>query len=212
MDNISPEEKLLNLIKKNGDEKENNAEVSPEQTPLSDEADSAKKEPIATVKKHGPLRNNFLVYNKILLLLFVGFVALMVYGYLYPYKSTTNIPEKIKIVDSVDIVEEQINKMPEVSHYTNKLSGRNLFKIFETPKPKQQAPDKPKVTLAQVMAGYDFVGILFGDTPQAIVEEKRSGKSSYVSEGQKVGEVTVEKIEKGKVTVRYDEETMTINI
>ncbi len=215
-ENISPEEKLLHLIKgQNGSApagKDNSLPSSASSAAGREEAGEAVPEGVVLNKKEPKLKDQFIVLNKGLVLLLVVIAGIMVLGYIFPYQSKVSIPDRIPVASSTGLMEEKVGERPRLSYYTAKMGGRKMFKIFEPPRPKAKKQEKPKVTLQQLLAGYTFVGIIGGDPPQVIVEDKKSGQNHYLTAGQNVGEIKIEDVQRGKVTVSHEEETMDINI
>lgn len=218
-ENISPEEKLLNLIKKgNSNPKDTVPEPSPSAQGKNKKKEESVQEPEKTQKGIGPvpkkIRKKVIAYfsllNKFLIICILGAIIYLVFGYLFPYKSEIVIPGVVSVGERV--IDEAPEPQGPLSHYTGVLSQRQMFKLYEAPKPKPTGPPKPKVTLQQLLGGYTFVGIIFGDVPQAIVEERRTGQSFYLTSGQYLGEIKIEKIEKGKITVSYEDERMDVSI
>ena len=202
--NNSPEEKLLNLIKQGKTGPKNNGSAEPPKP---------KPAPVSKVvfkKKKSGFRSLLLV-NRILLVVVVSALIYLVLSFIFPYRSATKIPARVSLKEEMDRETEEQKKSP-ITHYTNVLSRRQMFKMYELPRPKTKEPAKPRVTLQQLLGGYTFVGIIFGDNPQAIVEQKKTGQSYYLVAGQFLGEIKIEKIEKGKITVSYGEEVLAINI
>jgi len=220
-EHISPEEKLLNLIKR-GDAA--NKPDKPLETVASvvntENADSVKRvNPKKTYlsqipRKTGKNKNKiFSMLNKAFIAITAMSAVYLLIGYLYPYKGKEYV-EKGEINSGLNsnLDSGVPAPMPSISKYTDVLGKRQMFKIYETPAPKPTEPTKPKVTLQQIIAGYTFVGILFGDEPQAIVEDKKSGQSFYLKAGQNLGEIKIESVERGKVTLSCGDEVMDINI
>jgi hypothetical protein len=56
---------------------------------------------------------------------------------------------------------------------------------------------------ADLIKGINLVGIISGVNPQAIIEDKASQKSFYLSRGQFLGELCIEDIQEGKVILSY---------
>lgn len=208
-DNISPEEKLLDLIKKG---KDNIKDIPPEQ-PKQEKSAEGPVAPIGVPKKiRIRYASPFSILNKFLIIAVICAIVYMVFAYKYPYKPETEISSHVEIEKGEGAIGETPKPLPPVSHYMDIMSRRQMFKLYEVPKPKPQGPTKPKVTLQQLLAGYTFVGVIFGDVPQAIVEEKKTGQSFYLTAGQFLGEIKIEKIERGRITVSYEDESMDISI
>ena len=56
------------------------------------------------------------------------------------------------------------------------------------------------------------MGIVPGDEPQAIIEDKKSGQTFFLKEGEKILNMEIEKISTGKVLLNYDGETITLSL
>lgn len=207
-ENISPEEKLLDIIKKGANNTKN---TPPEQAEQEAPAEPAPK---ASLPKKIDIKSakTFSILNKFLILAGMCTAAYMIISYIYPYTPKSGILERVEPEKGGELLAGTPKAPPPASYYTDILSRRQMFKLYEVPKPKPSGPPKPKVTIQQLLAGYTFIGVIFGDVPQAIVEEKRTGQSFYLTAGQFLGEIKIEKIERGRITVSYEDESMVISI
>lgn len=208
----SPEEKILDLIRNNGVEKKDfsNPNISIEE---SESKLKIKKDDVILPKKiDGGKTNVFMLLNRVLIVVILLALIYVVLSYVYPYKGKAIISKEDELNISSEGVGESLEQMQPATHYIDILSKRQMFKMFEVPKPKSAEPQKPKITLQQMLGGYTFIGILFGDNPQAVVEDKKTGQSFYLTAGQYLGEIKIDNIEKGKVSVSYDDQKMDINI
>lgn len=210
---ISPEEKLLNLIKGGGGDSKDTLSSKKESREVVQKPTQPPKGIASVPKKVKPKGIKFLlILNRLLIISMITAIIYMIFGYMHSYRSNVQIPEKVELKPGEGL-EQQPTKTPLlVSYYTDVLAKRQMFKLYEVPKLKPTGPPKPKVSIQQLISGYTFVGILFGDVPQAIVEDKKTGQSFYLTAGQSLGEIKIEKIEKGRVTVSYEGETMNISI
>ncbi len=50
----------------------------------------------------------------------------------------------------------------------------------------------------------NLVGIIMGDAPQAVIEDKKNQKTYYVNKGQFVGDKQIDDIQSGKVIIQYN--------
>lgn len=218
-ENIPPEEKLLNLIK-NSKKETKNPQPETGSTNIQEEKGSpvSKKGKAKKVISGVPAKRKttgsriYSLINRLLVIAVLLSLAYSVLSYFSKYKSDTDVLERKEEGAKEEKGEELAVTSRPLSYYTDVISGRQIFKVVEAPVQKQAGPAKPKITLSQLLGGYTFVGIIFGDVPQAIVEEKKSGQSFYLTEGQMLGEIKIDKIEEGKITVTYEEETMDVRI
>ena len=158
IDGISPEEKLLNLIKgsRESEEKKGVPRQVEETSQVKKESKSKEQIP-ASVKKRGKeLGNPFPLLNRFLVLGMLGVLIYMGLGYIFPYKSKTEIPEHVEVSKAPELAEKGIGVLPPLSNYTGVVGGRQIFKVYEPPRPKPVGPSKPKVTLQQLLSGYTF--------------------------------------------------------
>jgi len=168
--------------------------------------------PVNLIKRKRPSGSLISYLNKFLVFGMAIGLAYMILGYKFPYKSKVHIPKHISKSGMLGESKNSLGVLPPLSDYIGTISHRQIFKIYEPPRPKIQAPKKAKPSIQQVLSGYTFVGIIFGNPSQAIIEEKRSGQSYYLSAGQYLGDIKIEKVEKGKVTVSYNGKTMDVRI
>lgn len=216
-ENSSPEEKLLELIKRGANpDKIGTKDTSPQppkqEKSVEEPAPRPKSIPAVSRKAKTRYTKSFSVLNKFLVVLVVCVIVYMVLAYVKnPYKSKTEISSEVEVETGGELLEDT-PASPPISHYVEILGGRQMFKLYEVPKPKPVGPPKPRVTLQQLLAAYTFIGVIFGDVPQAIIEEKRTGQSFYLTAGQYLGEIKIERIERGRITVSYEDEMMDVSI
>jgi hypothetical protein len=214
--NISPEEHLLNLIKNGkGNIKEVSSEIAkPEIVGATQSQDKAleKKHVFIQVKIKNSKKKSFSFVNKILAVLLFFSLVYAALSFLYPFKEKERMNSATNRAGKETLAENDIAQAQPLSYYSDSVSKRQMFKIFEAPKPKTVEQQKPKITLQQLLGGYTFVGIIFGDVPQAIVEDKKSGQSFYLTSGQMLGDIKINNVEQGRVSVSLGDETMDINI
>lgn len=113
-----------------------------------------------------------------------------------------------------------------LEYYLSPIRKRALFKIVrdEPPAPpaplvvKPAAPAAPSVsvvpvkTLAELSADLSLVGVLQSAEPQAIILNRKSQKTHYLSVGQAIGEIRVVKIQQDRVTLGYNDETLDLSM
>lgn len=191
-DNISPEEKLLRLIR--GEKKA-----------------KAPKEAIPTIANlKSPLKNSVyslaniyltpaVVQKIMVVLLAVSFVCLLA-SFIYPLVASKKIvlPQvPLKKTEALSLTLEA-----ELKPYEFYLQSARQRQIFGNSVVQEKS-------VAQVAANLDIVkemslvGIISGDNPQAIIEDKATQKTYYVTKGQFIGEIQIEEILEGKIIISY---------
>lgn len=86
----------------------------------------------------------------------------------------------------------------DYSFYSSEISNKNIFGQGQEGSPEQimAAPE-------DVAASLGLVGVVAGDNPQAIIEDKKAQKTYYLTKGQSFNGMTVEEISEGKVVLDY---------
>ena len=83
--------------------------------------------------------------------------------------------------------------------YQKALSNRQ---IFTTPNISAE-PAAKSASVEALVKDITLMGIMSGDSPQAILEDQKTHKTYYLNKGQYIGEFQVEDIQDGKVILNY---------
>ena len=218
---ISPEEKLLSIIKG----KQNIPEGAAPRTEIKD-TEPAPRVPwnkiddyISAVLKNDFLKNSILdaralkVFNK-----YTVIIAALIAGYLIldiilvsPSRKAATLIAKAAVSGPLAGPAEKIIPIEtkSYSYYSNRISARNIFgggSYLQTD--SQTTGMDPSAELSGGNLG--LVGIIPGGNPQAIVEDKKNQKTYYLLKGQSINGITVEDIDKDKVMLEYRDKKMTL--
>jgi type II secretory pathway component PulC len=68
--------------------------------------------------------------------------------------------------------------------------------------PKQEVVQTQ--ALEQAVSNYKLVGIIWSDTPQAMIEDTKAGKTNLLNENEIMGDFKIKKIERDKVIITKD--------
>lgn len=207
----SPEEKLLSLIRNK--KKKTEAADAP-QAPAEAQAGtiiSKADARIDGVLKSGLFRskifepsalkrvNRYLVL--ILSVLVLYFLADLVF--VRPYKNVQLLVSKTVAEQNSRTLADDMKKIAavkEYSAYSGAAPGRGVFGQA------QSGPAASEDVAAQgsISDRVGLVGIITGDNPQAIIEDKKAQKTYYLNKGQSFDGYVVEEILEGKVTLDYE--------
>jgi len=218
---ISPEGKLLSIIKA----KQNTPEEVAPKLKIKDisvpRASWSKVDDyISAVLKNDFLKNSILDarilkdFNK-----YAVIIAALIAGYLIldiilasPSRKAATLLAKVSVSKPLVVIPAG-KRMPietkGYSYYSNRMSGSNIFggsSFIQTE--SQTTGMEPSAELSGDSLG--LVGIIPGDNPQAIVEEKKNQKTYYLVKGQSINGITVEDINENKVTLEYKGKRMTL--
>lgn len=185
-ENISPEEKLLKLIK--GEKSIN----------LSDKTSQKDKDGGSAVNKKAQAVN-FRLGNNVLfrlaLLLIVISVAYLIGTFIYPWVGLN----KVKLPDpEVASIEQSVERKTDVKPYEFYAQGMKNSQIFGSIASQGNAEPAANIK-SEIIKDINLVGIISGDNPQAVIEDKKTQKTYYVTKGQLIGDLLVDDIQEGKI-------------
>ncbi|MDO8525268.1 MAG: hypothetical protein Q7S07_02125 [Candidatus Omnitrophota bacterium] len=209
---VSPEEKLLGLIKKK------------RKTPVGARADTAEAQnrPVVSVMakadervskmlKSGILKNKFFepsalkAMNRylaaILGILILYLLADMIF--IRPYKDVQALIARSAAVPGekrLSLNSEKVVPVKDYSAYSNAIPQTMVF-----------GQSSPAEEAAGDIAGQiGLVGIITGDSPQAIIEDKKAQKTYYLNKGQSFNGYMVEDILEDRVILACEGKKMSL--
>ncbi len=184
-DNISPEERLLRLIK---------GEKKPSQSPSLSNPDTL-------LAKKIPRLSYAFLQKSIAMLIIVSFIYLTG-SFIYPLMNLNKIKLPVLVKEDKSL-EPKIEPRAEIKPYEFYLEGVRNHKIFDVATTSQISTPVSAANL-DLIKDLSLVGIVSGDNPQAIIEDKKSQKTYYLMKGQFIGELQLEEIQEGKVILSYN--------
>lgn len=210
-DNVSPEEKLLKLIR--GQKKE--------------DAAIGKKSPVVAVLADIDLKPNLrsgaftsskqlLSLSSVTKVIWVVFAISCVYligSFIYPLFGLKEIkfsglPEDEVAMPQVELKQGQ----KPYEFYLEGIRGRQIFTSASTQNQQQLTKDLPGEVNSDLIKDITLVGIISGENPQAVIEDKKTQKTYYVTKGQFIGEFEVKDIQKGKIILNYKDQKYELYI
>ena len=184
-DSISPEERLLRLIK--GQKKENGA------------INSGVSLNHAT-QGHPRITFTILSLYRFLTIAFVFSLVYFAFSLFWPVIGPKKIalPEVAKEDAPEPKIELKQNTRP-IEFYLDGLKDSHIFSA----QPTTETTKPPPAINSDAVKDINLVGIISGANPQVIIEDKKTQKTYYVNKGQAVGEFIIEEIGTGKVIINY---------
>jgi len=185
-ENISPEEKLLRLIR--GQKKHS----QPQQTSF----------PSASIMppKKIMIRIHALGIRRVLIWIFTFSCIYLAFSLVYPWFGNKKIslpkPSTEKITNLIPAKNQEAVKPLE--YYEREISGQRIFG-----NPAGAGATQPAAVNVDLLKDINLIGIISGENPQAIIEDKKSSKTYYVSKGQFIQDIEVADIQEGKIIVNY---------
>lgn len=209
-DNLSPEEKLLKLIRgaqKNNPQAHNPPETAAQKQPLWQSAftrpDKKKRALVLPDEFFTPAN-----LQRILWLVIAVLVVYLVASLVYPLVGLREIklpkaePAEKNISETVSQKEAQ-----SLEFYLQSMRDKPLFGGSA-----EGVSAANIATEAESIKDINLVGVILGDNPQAIIQDKKSEKTTYVSKGQFIGDYQVEEIKEGKVILNRNGQRFELSI
>jgi hypothetical protein len=205
-DSLSPEEKLLKLIR--GEKKQ---KAPPSVT--AREGISVKQAIPAPIDDQPPVKGfvpkvtavrpkSFPLYPLIGIAGTLSFIFLIA-AFLYPVMGLGKIrlPEVVKEEGAL-LSSEAGPQVEPLETYLEGLKARQIFAAATASEATAVSPVAVKNTL-DLFKDITLVGIISSDPPQAVIEDKKTQKTYYLSRGQSLGDLKVDDIQEGKVVLDY---------
>ena len=212
-DNISPEEKLFNIIQKekkapSGDTDKKKVERRPLISERLRHFFSAAK-PAFSVDFH---RIELKKLNKLLVVIVIILAAAVIYNLTVRRPSIAKITAEISKIEFQKMKKSAIENFKPLSAYLENVEKRNILHPAPVAKKKSDTPGKRKPVMASTLTnmskGLKLKGISWGKSPKAMIKDEKDDKIYFVKPGQTVGSsgVEVKSISKDKVLIGYGTE------
>jgi hypothetical protein len=198
---LSPEGRLLALIK--GMPKAPEPEKPVRSKPIKSMAAflRSKKAHIGIRPERVPV-----LANRMLAVLFILLSLYLVSDILFMrphFNIAASAPERPNKAAAINKVRQMNGSQPEVkdySAYQAQMSGRTLFGQASVGQDKA----KDITTSASMAELFALVGIIPGDNPKAIIEDKKEFKTYYLAKGESFNGFIVDEISDGSVKLVYE--------
>ncbi|MBU0477857.1 hypothetical protein KKC91_04740 [bacterium] len=192
MNNFHPEDRLLRLIR--GEKKE------------WEGSDRLKQ--VLSVLKTKPIVS----INQILSVIISMLLIYTAYVWIRPGPSEEMLIASprgvsLKSIDKKQQIGLKSQNLEPSSFYSSMAKKRNLFKQLTA---NSVILPEAGVDIRQVIKDLNLVGIVLDESPQAIIEDRKTKSVHYVNEGSTVGELKVSKISESSVTLSYGLETIDL--
>lgn len=121
--------------------------------------------------------------------------------FIYPFTSLKKI--KLPSLTQEKTNELKIKTWEEIrplESYLSDVQNRQIFTVLSV----SQETEQPAIVMnMDLVKDLSLVGIISGEPPQAIIEDKKAQKTYTLTAGQSFGEFRLESIEEGKVLATY---------
>jgi len=202
---FSPEEKLLRLIK--GSAKKDADKNKTETNPPFQQNSSSPAKSISSAMSFMTRGINIKGANPVLLIIFI---CLLVY-FLIDVAHNPYYKKEVEIVAEAEkepaaVKEKTSSGIEPYSYYTSGVEDRNVF----LPQESDVSPVMAGPSMDEISSNLSLIGIIAGDKPQAIIEDKKAGKSYFLYKGGLVGQAKIIDISEDSVTMEYNGQTFEL--
>jgi hypothetical protein len=231
-EDITPEEKLLRLIKgkkpagqKPMDQKPGGQK--PVGLPLGTSSQHADSKGRSTMKRpvlDAANLKRYLIGNVTKVLVFLS-ISVIIYFLLDSFVITPYYRQKISRIDvkpeSVQQTREATNETPDAiegkapaatgepakpySYYSKDISSRNIFRA-----PAQKEAEVIEDEFKKARERFSLIGIITGAQLQAAIEDKASKRTYFVYKGEQIEDVVVDDVLDNKVILDYKGQTFDL--
>ena len=200
-DDMTPEDRLLKIIE--------NPDVQKRPVPLSAKVRSLNlesiKEWISGLKadKNILKRINLRLISKVMAVICVIITLIWIFDFASGGMALAKRFKKISSLESLSSSKAQARPRLDVSidDAVAQARRRNIFTFLPT---KEEAASA--VSAGPTLSNFKLVGILWSDSPQAMIENAKEQKTYFVAKGDRIGELDVKDIMRDKVILSKDEQ------
>lgn len=221
---LGPEERLLRLIKGQHKTQAPQQVPAPAAQTAPQQKTGAEKGIPALEKK--PFINNILSFSKkidpfkaaaiVLAMFFIGGVFYFISEISRKEQPPIDVERLISLSEK-----EKTQQAPAVAQETRPRGNveteeeilppaRELFGAPVTRETTQVMEQGP--SMAELAKDLNLVGVITGDNPQAIIENKKTRQTYYLSEGENILEFKIKKIDKAIVILEHNGETIKLSL
>ena len=148
-----------------------------------------------------------------IILIILGLIVVSV------FISLRNIPKTAEFNNTASLsaareltVSDRAEKSRPFSYYNDIIGKHQLFKIIGGQEGKTQKTSPGAPLAAELLKNYSLIGVVGGDDPQAIIEDKKAKQTYYLKKGQPLGEYKIRNIQDGRVILENDGQTAELSI
>jgi len=195
-DSSSPEDKLLRLIR--NPKKPQIAQDQKAKTQKLNSGAGANTGTDLRLKPNTAKAKSFLNPGKVFFGLFAACGAFLISTLIYPWIGLKNF--RLPKISEKSTEEKRLAKdaAKPLEEYMQSVKGRRIFSGAAI-----QGTSLINVANFDLIKDISLVGIISGENPQAVIEDKKAQKTFYVNKGQFIGEMQVEDIQEGKIIINY---------
>lgn len=203
---ISPEEKLLKLIRENKEQDREEIKIlKKKKTKIRHNIDFRK---LFSFFKCIHIKAFFCHGTRPILMCVI---MLLFYFIWHQFQVDTTVNFTInKVKAEKEKIFEEAIKLKPYSYYETELGNKSLFSpiIIEKSTPVSKGSTE---NISEMCKTYRLKGIIMGERPEAFIEDTKFQRTSTVTIGDTIGNLTVMDIKEGRVVLGYEQESYELS-
>lgn len=194
-ENSLPEEKLLRLIR---------GKKNPEVAVTGVPGGTAIKNSLKISFFMPDAVRHLITLRRVIFFLLVLACMYLAYTFVSPLLEAKNgnFPIVSESEAVVGLDKEVKNEAKPFESYLEGIQGKQIFSVGTMNTP--DAGLQQAAVNAEKIKDITLMGVISGDNPQAIIEDKKLQKTFYLAPGQLIGDFKVEEIQEGKVVLSFN--------
>ena len=116
--------------------------------------------------------------------------------------------EKAPVQDKKPVAQDKTGA--SFDEYQKLINAKAIFASPVTGMRKASVPEGP--SLNDLTKDLKLVGIMPGDIPQAIIEDKKNNQTLFLKEGETINDIKIKNISTGKVVLARNDEIVTLSL
>ena len=204
-EHISPEEKLLKLIRKK------DRRAPKEDHTVKEKSNSSNISQKNSIKNEEG-RRVFVVLNKFLILVSIVLLIYIGYEFLFTHQDVNAILKEPESTSAPQWKEADLKvALPEPKPYTYYTVQIEKRDIFESPLFNKKADDIKAVTnIPELTKNLKLVGIVLDKTSEAIVEDLDAKETFFLHKGERIKDAVIDDIQENKIILLYGDQKVEL--
>lgn len=218
MDDISPEERLFNVIK------EGNAPAAKKMGIEGKPSEQNKGTAGCVLKWQEGARDRFFkicssgknclsdidieAAGKILMVICGALVIFLLADFIRLTPNIKRVYKKISAQPASGLKKKTVTLLDPLSAYLNAAAKRDIFSPLSSSKAAQA--EIGAVAAAEAIKDLSLVGIYWGEIPEAMIEDTEEKKTYFLKVGQHIRGLKVEAIFEDRIILEYDNQTVEL--
>jgi type II secretory pathway component PulC len=99
-------------------------------------------------------------------------------------------------------------ELMNLADYLSQIERRDIFHLV--PLKKEETIPTAKETLVSLSGNLKLVGIIWGKSPQAMIEDKQENKTMLLNQGDEIGKLKIRQILRDRVILGYEDQEMEL--